>query len=180
MPLKRVTNNSHEDLNDDGLLKRRFVRKRKAWLIGKPCLLTFDEYCGLMREAGIKSSEIGPRGFNLARIGDLGPYAIGNCRFISYLENQREKRYDSRKISDALIKFYRENPASFAGHTHTDETKRKIGSKNSLRQIGSGNSQFGRRWIYKDGVNKKVGADQIDYFLRLGWTAGRLRNYLTG
>lgn len=57
--------------------------------------LTLDDYIKLMSEAGITYDQVGPAGYHLARYNDTGPYAMGNCRFIWYLQNLQEK-----KISD--------------------------------------------------------------------------------
>jgi hypothetical protein len=65
---------------------------------GTKFLLSFSEYRDLARLAGITAYDITNTGHHLARIGDTGNYEIGNCRFIPYLDNLKE-----RKTSAAMI-----------------------------------------------------------------------------
>jgi hypothetical protein len=53
---------------------------------------------------------------------------------------------------------------------HTDEEKRKIGIKNSIKQKGENNSQYGTCWITNEIENKKIynGTD-----IPNGWRLGR-------
>ena len=55
----------------------------------------------------------------------------------------------------------------------TDEMRKKVGLKNSKRFHGEGNSQYGTRWITKNGENKKVKEEDLNSFLVDGWVAGR-------
>lgn len=60
---------------------------------------------------------------------------------------------------------------SFLGKQHTDETKKKIGQKNSLNQAGANNSQFGTMWITNGQDSKKVSSrDEIPP----NWRQGRI------
>ena len=64
---------------------------------------------------------------------------------------------------------------SFSGMTHTEETKAKIGEKNSKTQKGSGNSQFGTCWVHSliEQKNKKINKDELETFISNGWVKGR-------
>ena len=81
-------------VDDDGKLKQRYKNKcinaKKEGLI---CELAFEEYCMLVYEAGLKSSDLGFTGNNyvLARYKDNGNYTFQNCRFITQKENCQEK-----------------------------------------------------------------------------------------
>lgn len=61
------------------------------------------------------------------------------------------------------------------GRKHSDETKNKIGEKNSIYQKGEGNSSFGRPWIYNEELqqNKKISLEELDQYLSRGWQKGR-------
>jgi hypothetical protein len=61
-------------------------------------------------------------------------------------------------------------PPDWTGKKHTEETKRKIGIKNSIKQKGINNSQFGTSWITNGVDNKKIiKGDNIPD----GWKLGR-------
>jgi group I intron endonuclease len=61
---------------------------------------------------------------------------------------------------------------SFLGKTHTDETKRKIGEKNSVNQTGNGNSQYGSMWIYSLEEQRSMKIKKDDNIPE-GWLKGR-------
>lgn len=82
-------------LDDDGKLRHKWIQKkhnahREQHL---EFYLSFDEFCQLMDDAGITSSQLGIAldRYVLARKGDTGPYEIGNCRFITQRENMIER-----------------------------------------------------------------------------------------
>ena len=58
----------------------------------------------LLYMAGITVEQIGKgrEDYQLSRFNDSGPYAIGNCRFITMLENQRERDYSFPKHRPTL------------------------------------------------------------------------------
>lgn len=60
--------------------------------------------------------------------------------------------------------------ASFEGRHHTEESKKRIGLNNSLKQKGALNSQFGSMWITNGVENRKV---QRDSHIPEGWYKGR-------
>ena len=67
----------------------------------------------------------------------------------------------------------------WSGKTHSEETKKKIGAANSVKQAGEGNSQYGTMWIYNSSTNenKKIPKDDLDTWLVLGWIKGRKLKY---
>jgi len=76
------------------------AKVRFAEVAGIDCFLTLEEYIALVRAAGITPDDIAPNKYHLARYGDKGVYEVGNCRFIHYTENIKEKKV-SRKQSSA-------------------------------------------------------------------------------
>ena len=96
-------------MNDDGKLYAKWLNKRNnAKLEGLTCELTYEEFCHLVKEANIKSSDLGfsGNGYVLARYNDEGPYKYGNCRFITQAANAKEKVISeaSRNASKQNIK----------------------------------------------------------------------------
>jgi len=79
------------------------------------------------------------------------------------------------KLSRAMKKWCANNNNSFLGRTHTEETKRKIGEKNSKHQSGKGNSQYGTCWIYSEEEKRsmKIKKEELASYVKLGWKKGR-------
>lgn len=75
---------------------------------------------------------------------------------------------DPRYISGELL-------AIWTGKKHNEETKRKIGEKNSILQKGDKNSQFDTCWIYNLNIkeSKKIKNSELDKWISNGWIKGR-------
>lgn len=58
----------------------------------------------------------------------------------------------------------------WTGRSHRSETKEKIGEKSAVHQVGSGNSQYGTRWITNGTQCKKL---KISQALPVGWVYGK-------
>lgn len=84
-----------------------------------------------------------------------------------------EGRFDGwkEKISSTLTDRYSKYDHHWIGMKHREESKRKIGEKNSISQSGSKNSQYGSFWITNGNENKKV--KSIDNIPE-GWYKGRV------
>lgn len=66
------------------------------------------------------------------------------------------------------------NNYSWTGRAHKPETLSKIGDTNSLKQRGSGNSQFGTKWmVHPVSGPVKVKAESISEYLNNGYVLGR-------
>ena len=94
LSLKKIKPQWQISVDDDGKLKQRYVNKRvNSKSEGIEFHLTFYEYCKLVADAGLVSSDLGftGKGYVLARFNDEGGYEFSNCRFITQLENARER-----------------------------------------------------------------------------------------
>ena len=63
---------------------------------------------------------------------------------------------------------------TWAGKSHKDSSKQKIGEKNSISQLGIKNSQYGTCWIYNEAGNKKIKKDDLHQYLDAGYIKGRI------
>ena len=169
--------NNNKDLDDNGKLNRKYNNKRSnAKKEGIPFELSFDEYCQLVRDAGLKSSDLGLTGNNyeLARYNDTGPYAVGNCRFITHKENIAEQKRSEKQSAASrnnIIKYrnsstHEERVANLkkSEKLKNYQAKRAADAKinSELKDLnkhpsykGKLNSQFGSYWITNGIINKK-------------------------
>jgi hypothetical protein len=76
------------------------------------------------------------------------------------------------KRSISIKNWLKENDNPFKGKTHSDKTKKIISEKSKLHQSGSGNSQFGKIWIYstEQKICKKIFKNEP---IPEGWNKGR-------
>lgn len=67
----------------------------------------------------------------------------------------------------------------WTGEKHKDETKRKIGEKNSILQKGEKNSQFGTCWVFSEQEKRtlKINKNQLNEYLEKDWKKGRKMNW---
>ena len=165
-----------KELDDDGKLFIKWCQKRaNAKTMGNGCFLTFDDYCYLVKEAGLVSSKLGinGEGYDLARYEDKGPYAIGNCRFITHAENNWEKPAyviaRARRSEQELIEKIKQKKKI--------ERKRKVEPKiykdKDPRYSGVHNSGYGSHWI-TNGSESKKWRPWKDGEIPEGWRLGRV------
>lgn len=99
-------------VDDDGEVLQKFYQKKSDAKDRKiDFVLTFEDYCKLIYDAGIKSSDIGWKTdshYVLGRYHDIGPYAVGNCRFITQSKNMYEAGINIR----ARLGIYTKNDGS--------------------------------------------------------------------
>lgn len=86
-------------------------------------------------------------------------------------ESERKRKITIKAHSDGKMNIEAFRNA-FKGKAHSDETRKLIGEKNSVKQLGSGNSQFGTKWIYSsvERRSRKISKKQE---VPEGWTLGR-------
>lgn len=94
-------------------------KKYNASKEGLEFLLTEQEVQNLLDEAGISWERWTSNDHVLARFNDKGNYELGTCRFITWIENQNE-----RKTSESLIRAGRKNlTLGRLPKTHTKESR---------------------------------------------------------
>lgn len=76
------------------------------------------------------------------------------------------------KISENVKKHIAQNGHAFEGKQHKESSKKIIGEKNSIKQQGVNNSQYGTMWIYSDTekISKKIHCTEP---IPSGWLKGR-------
>lgn len=103
-----------------------------------------------------------PEGQKLREFSYSKRSEAGKKKFKYLYENDESFKLKMNKIwneniSKATQRSMENNPnGTFYGKKHSDETKKIIGLKNSDKQKGSGNSQFGTIWITNGTENKKI------------------------
>lgn len=166
-------------IDDDEKLKRKWINKRvNATAENIGFNLTYDEFCILVEEAKLVSSDLGFTGNNyvLARYNDTGDYIVGNCRFITHKENMAEQtrtqaQENSAKSNAAHMNKLRsqmtdaENETIYAKIRNSDhhimlraqtiQTRKDFEATANQSYLGKKNSQFGTYWITDGESNKK-------------------------
>lgn len=98
----------------------------------------------------------------------------GNIRkYLNDIKYNKKVRDQLRENVILNHKFGKLFAPNWEGKNHKLETKDKIGEKNSIKQKGSGNSQFGTIWITNGIENKKIKREQS---FDDGWFRGRVKN----
>lgn len=87
-----------------------------------------------------------------------------------------------KNMSQTFIKKYSLTPFHWLGRKHKEETKRKIGEKNSVNHTGKSNPQYGKCWVYSDieKRNKCVPKENLLFYLNTDWKQGRKMNFMGG
>ena len=63
---------------------------------------------------------------------------------------------------------------TFTGKKHSEETKKKMREVMKGKGAGKKNSQYGTCWITKNGINKKIKKEELDYYISKDWARGRI------
>ena len=99
-------------------LKSNENTKKYPGYLGVKCLLSVSDVNQLLEEAGITFDQIG-KGRNdycLGRINDSGDYVMGNCRFITVAQNNKEK--GSRRTIDMITEQKNRQEVTIKGVTY--------------------------------------------------------------
>lgn len=178
-------------LNDDGKLYNKWKLKcSNAKTMGNECYLSFDDYCKLVQDAGLMSSQLGISGesYELARYGDKGPYSIDNCRFITHQENMQEREVSNKMIESvlrsAVMRKGKKRVLSEEGRKSLEEYRKKIHEEHEIREqerkskldprwCGEHNSSYGSHWI-TNGVESRKWRPNKEPKIPEGWHLGRV------
>ena len=183
---KHITSNINDNYMGSGYLLRRSIQKYGIQQFKKEILYVFDNEKQMNdMEAEIVTEEFAHRKdtYNMT-VGGFGGFKFSNSNGLNnkvrqcYIAGERiknDKEYAlifSNKIKQKLkeIGF---TGQYFLNKKHTEESKKKIGMANSIKQKGEKNSQYGTCWIMKDNENKKVKKGELNNWIQQGWTKGR-------
>lgn len=105
--------------------------------------LTFKQWLRIWRRSGkyeLRGTKLGQ--YVMARIGDVGPYAIGNVKIITAAENHREANIGSKRPKTAAWAHQHSN--QMRGRTLTEVHKMEI-SRGVLAAFTTSSSKERRR-----------------------------------
>lgn len=82
-----------DEINKAGWLITYDQQRRNAKRRGIPFLLTYKQWLRIWQDSG-HLHERGPKShqYVMARLGDVGPYAVGNVKIVTAAENHKSKR----------------------------------------------------------------------------------------
>lgn len=190
------------DLNDgymgSGTYLKRAYAKYGIDNFKKEILFHFDNSIDMyLKEAEIVTEEflINEKTYNL-KVGGFGGFGYINSnpeKFLTPLRlnslmcvSERLSRWKTKFQTDPMFReamrtnakkahqaSMRNNPnGTFYGKCHSEESKRKIGSANSVHQTGAGNSNFGLKWISNPDLEISKTVEKHED-LEHGWYLGR-------
>lgn len=187
-------------IDDDNKLYQKYLNKKNnASKENIGFNLSFNEFCLLVKEAGLKSSDLGFSGkkYVLARYNDEGDYQFDNCRFITQSENMKERKMN-QNILNALrnnAKKMNEINKNTSQEVISERIKNGIkGRKKSQKRkneaiknqiekdklknqsyVKEHNSQYKTFWITNGSTNKKWREEYGN--LPNGFYKGRINNW---
>jgi hypothetical protein len=105
----------------------------------------------------------------------------GNESFLKKMQDIDYRNNHSKKMSKINKKsFEKYNKVSYfkcdwLGKKHSEETKEKLSeSRKNKYGIGENNSCYGSKWMTKNGISKKINKNDVQTFIRDGWSFGRI------
>lgn len=146
---------------------RESLKKREEEIVNSD-LLKEDKCMNLKNggDGGFSNDEHKKKFFDAAKIS----YTTGlnNGRIKQKWLRENDKDWNERVFKNrSNSKLGNQN---WINKTHNEETKKKIGEKNSLKQKGEKNSQFGKCWVTNGLENKKIKKTDL---IPEGWVKGR-------
>ena len=185
------TNNLEDDYMGSGKRLRRSIRKYGVENHKKEILEFFEnrELLVEREKERITPEMITDKNCMNIQPGGGGGFSSEQQRINSNKSHLKQKylrendiewvKKKSKKISSSLLLQYENGERDkkyffdWSGKNHNDDTKRKIGEINSIKQKGNNNSQFGTCWMTNGIENKKIKKDSK---IPQGWYVGRKIN----
>lgn len=148
---------------------RNLLKEKEKQLVNEDLLR--DEMCMNLKTGGYGGFCNEEHRKNFMNVSKLTQFTKYNNPLNNLLERKKSKNRLKKLWLDGKIK---NNPWP-KGKPHSEKTKKEIGLKNSLKQTGENNSQFGTFWITNGTDNKKIKkGSKIPH----GWYNGRKIKYL--
>lgn len=131
-------------------------------------LLTYEEWLKIWLDSGHFHERGRQKGqYCMARLGDKGPYAVGNVKIILHQDNNREQVYSSEACA-MRSRAVAGNKNPFFGKRHSDEMLTKMSRRRSELFIDYlGNSMPLDQAVYAAG--NVISITGAYYRLRNGW-----------
>lgn len=197
---KHQTKNLDDGYMGSGKLITRAIKKYGIENFTKEILFVFETEAEMnTKEAELVTEDFVKEdtNYNLC-LGGLGGFGYLNDSSYEHIERTRKGRISANKVIKEKYgvdnisqttenremqsirskqmwkdgKFAHINHATFTGKQHSDKIKRLIGDKNSIRQSGTGNSHYGKMWIYSDSLKQSMRINKDDPIPN-GWVKGR-------
>jgi hypothetical protein len=115
-----------------------------------------------------------PINLNLELFHHLGGKASGKINADKIKNNPEFAKKHNEQWLEIMkkIRLTRKLGKDWTNKKHSEEEKRKIGNKNSIKQKGEKNSQYGSCWITNGIVNKKIKKEDFEQYSN-NWILGR-------
>ena len=177
------TDNIDDGYMGSGKLIRRAIAKHGIKNFEKEILYIFDNE----NDMKIKEKEIVVVSENTYNLNEGGHGGFGYINSNSIGDKKeagkkggakskgRKAPWVSKRLKESQnINFKNSAKIAFLGKKHNQKTKILIGEKNSIRQQGLNNSQFGTCWITNGLENKKIKKEELDFWISKGYSKGRV------
>jgi len=128
----------------NGFLKDCYIKYKKHEYQAKqrnvPFLLSFSEWMKIWKDSGhFKERGCNKDQYCMARIGDKGPYAVGNVKIILHGDNTKEGHCGKTRSEETKqkISLSAKGNQKWKGKKHSEETKDKI----RMKRLGSNHTE---------------------------------------
>ena len=110
----------------------------------------------------------------------------GNKSFLEKMSNPYYRERFSNKMSEINKESYHKFSkgekfvCNWEGRKHSEETKKKMSEDRKNKYgLGESNSNYGSKWMTKNGISKLISKNDIQTFVNDGWSFGRIVNKKT-